>query len=465
MDAIRFEHVSKKFILRHEDTRSWQQRFVDFLSRRSQGHGHDEFWVLRDVSFSVPFGRTVGIIGPNGSGKSTALKMVAGILQPTEGVIEVNGRVAALLELGAGFHPELTGRENIYLNGSLLGFSRDYIDERFASIVEFAELGRFIDTPIKNYSSGMKARLGFAIAAHVDADILVIDEVLAVGDERFQRRCLDLLRIRQTQGKTILMVSHNLGQMVEFCSHAIWLQEGEVRALGSIEDVVRAYVDTVNEREAQELLKRNEAIKRMLSKDAEKEPQKKGEKRQPTIQVEEPLSKWARRYPVEVPDHPPPRRWGNGPIKITNVEIRNAEGETTWSVESLAPVEFVIEYEAIEPVEEPIFSVLIHKLDGHYLWASNTYDNPVDPILAPGSGRVRVKVPVLALPMGRYYLSAACYPESQYPRWQRPSDFHQWLYTFQVVSDLPAHGDVAMPVEWRHEAPHMTAAYSQASSE
>lgn len=461
MDAIRFEHVSKKFILRHEETRSWQQRFVDFLARRS--HGHDEFWVLRDVSFSVPYGRTVGIIGPNGSGKSTALKMVAGILQPTEGLIEVNGRVAALLELGAGFHPELTGRENIYLNGSLLGFSKEYIDQRFDDIVDFAELGRFIDTPIKNYSSGMKARLGFAIAAHVDADILVIDEVLAVGDERFQRRCLDLLRIRQAQGKTILMVSHNLGQMVEFCSHAIWLQDGEVQASGAIEDVVRAYVDTVNEREAEELIQRNEAIKRMLLKEAE-EKQATGDG-DLSGEVDEALSKWARRYPVKVPDHPPPRRWGNGPIKITNVEIRNAEGEATWSVESLASVEFVIEYEAVEPVEEPIFSVLIHKLDGHYLWASNTYDNPVDPILAPGSGRVVVRVPVLALPMGRYYLSAACYPEPQYPRWQRPSDFHQWLYTFQVVSDMPAHGDIAMPVEWKHEAPHMVMEYSQPSSE
>lgn len=463
MDAIRFEHVSKKFILRHEDTRSWQQRFVDFLSRRS--YGRDEFWVLRDVSFSVPYGRTVGIIGPNGSGKSTALKMVAGILQPTEGIIEVNGRVAALLELGAGFHPELTGRENIYLNGSLLGFSKEYIDERFDAIVDFAELGRFIDTPIKNYSSGMKARLGFAIAAHVDTDILVIDEVLAVGDERFQRRCLDLLRIRQAQGKTILMVSHNLGQMVEFCSHAIWLQDGEVQAAGTVEDVVRAYVDTVNEREAQELIKRNEAIKRMLLKEAEAKNAQQDGSSDTSQHVEEPLSKWAARYPVQVPDQPPPRRWGNGPITITNVEIRNADGEATWSVESLAPVEFVIEYEAVEPVEEPIFSVLIHKLDGHYLWASNTYDNPVDPILSPGPGRVVVRVPVLALPIGRYYLSAACYPEPQYPRWQRPSDFHQWLYTFQVVSDLPAHGEIAMPVEWRHEAPQMAATYSQSPRE
>src|SRR5262249_11287874 len=192
----------------------------------------EEFWALRDVSFAVEHGRSFGVIGENGSGKSTLLKIVAGILRPTQGSVRVDGRLAALLELGSGFHPDLTGRENIFLNASVLGFSRAEIERRLDSIVEFAELERFIDTPLKHYSSGMTVRLGFAVAINTDPDILITDEVLSVGDEAFQRKCMDRIDDLMRRGKTIIFVSHGLEQVRYVCTDAIWLDHGQVRAAG-----------------------------------------------------------------------------------------------------------------------------------------------------------------------------------------------------------------------------------------
>jgi lipopolysaccharide transport system ATP-binding protein len=200
------------------------------------------FWALRDLSFTVEQGETVGIIGPNGAGKSTVLKLISRIIEPTSGDVEVHGRVGALLELGAGFHPDLSGRENIYLNGSILGLSRGEIEAKVDQIVAFSELERFIDMPIRHYSSGMRMRLGFSVAAHLDPEILLVDEVLAVGDENFQHKCLDRIMEIRRQGVTICFVSHGLGQIRRLCTRAIWLNEGSVRAEGAVDDVISAYL-------------------------------------------------------------------------------------------------------------------------------------------------------------------------------------------------------------------------------
>lgn len=237
--VIEFRDVSRRFVLRHESRASFQDWFIGLIRPRGKG---EEFWALRDVSFSVRRGESLGVIGRNGAGKSTLLKLVTRILEPTSGKITIRGRTHAMLELGAGFHPELSGRDNVYLNGSIYGFSRREMSQRFDQIVEFAELERFIDTPVKHYSSGMFMRLGFSIAAHMDPDILVIDEVLAVGDASFQRKSHKALQDLKANGTTILFVSHNPEQVRGFCDRAVLLQHGQLVDFGLSNDVVDHYL-------------------------------------------------------------------------------------------------------------------------------------------------------------------------------------------------------------------------------
>jgi ABC-2 type transport system ATP-binding protein len=231
--AIEVADVSKRYRVYRDKPTSLKQRV---LSSRSRA---EDFWALRDVALDVGEGSTFGLIGHNGSGKTTLLKCVAGILRPTSGTIRQRGRLAALLELGAGFHPELTGRENVYLNASVLGLSRKQTDAAFDDIVAFAELETFIDNEVKFYSSGMLVRLGFAVAVHVDPDVLLIDEVLAVGDEAFQAKCLDRIRAFQREGRTIVLVTHALDTVIEICDRAAMLHHGELHAIGMPADVVR----------------------------------------------------------------------------------------------------------------------------------------------------------------------------------------------------------------------------------
>jgi lipopolysaccharide transport system ATP-binding protein len=243
--AIEVVDLSKKFRLHSERRDSLKERFV-----RGQAKKSDDFWALRDVSFEVARGTTFGLIGHNGSGKSTLLKMLAGIYRPTSGSITAYGRVSALLELGAGFHGELTGRENVYLNGAILGMSRKQIDAAMERIIDFAGIGEFIDSPVKIYSSGMYVRLGFSIAVTAEPEVLVVDEIIAVGDEEFQRKCFDYLYELRRQGTTIVIVSHSLSLVADLCDQGVWLDRGEMRAHGDIRDVVDSYLHEVNAKEA-----------------------------------------------------------------------------------------------------------------------------------------------------------------------------------------------------------------------
>ncbi|CAN5128713.1 ABC transporter ATP-binding protein [soil metagenome] len=221
--VVRATNVSKRFVIRKD--KSLKERIVNF--GRSNKH-KDDFWALRDVSFEIKAGSTIGLVGANGSGKSTLLKVLGGIIEPNGGSVQRRGRLAALLELGAGFHPDLTGRENVYLNSSILGLSRSQTDEYFDSIVEFSEIEAFIDTQVKFYSSGMYVRLAFAIAVHVDPDILLVDEVLAVGDEPFQEKCMNKIREFQQEGRTIILVSHSAAQVEDLCDRVVVLSHGNV---------------------------------------------------------------------------------------------------------------------------------------------------------------------------------------------------------------------------------------------
>ncbi|WP_309134392.1 ABC transporter ATP-binding protein [Cellulomonas sp.] len=223
--VVRVQGVSKRFVIRKE--KSLKERLVNF---GRSNRWKDDFWALRDIDLEIESGSTVGLVGPNGSGKSTLLKTIGGIIQPTTGEVTLRGRLAALLELGAGFHPDLTGRENVYLNASILGLSRAQTDSYFDAIVDFSGIEQFIDTQVKFYSSGMYVRLAFAVAVHVDPDILLVDEVLAVGDEPFQRKCMDRIRGFQEEGRTIVIVTHALDQVAELCDRAVVLEHGRVQA-------------------------------------------------------------------------------------------------------------------------------------------------------------------------------------------------------------------------------------------
>jgi len=239
---IKVENVSMKFLIMHDRIRSLKEYTVALLKRRLK---YEEFWALRNVSFEVRRGEVMGIIGRNGAGKSTLLKIISGILKPTEGKVKTGGNIVPMLELGSGFDLDLTGRENIFLNGAILGYSEDFLKSKYDEIVEFAELEKFIDVPIRNYSSGMLMRLAFSIATVVNPEILIVDEILAVGDEAFQAKSKARMMELMGGGTTVLYVSHNIEQIRELCNRVIWLDEGRIKMIGDKNDVCNAY-RTVN---------------------------------------------------------------------------------------------------------------------------------------------------------------------------------------------------------------------------
>jgi ABC-type polysaccharide/polyol phosphate transport system ATPase subunit len=260
--VITFKNISKEFKLSQLPVRSLQDIFVFAFNKEMRGKRH--FWALKNINFSISAGETVGVVGTNGSGKSTILKLISRIIDPTSGVIMVNGRLSALLELGAGFHPDLSGRENIYLNGSILGLSRKVMKQKLDSIIAFADIGDFIDVPIRNYSSGMQMRLGFSVAVHVEPQIILVDEVLAVGDYNFQLKCLEQIKQLQEQGVTILFVSHDFKAVQDLCTRALWLENGVLRADGHVAAVLEEMKEryhwdghkvSVSDQETYELLK------------------------------------------------------------------------------------------------------------------------------------------------------------------------------------------------------------------
>ncbi|MCS6551211.1 ABC transporter ATP-binding protein [Curtobacterium flaccumfaciens] len=234
------EHVSKRFRMYHERNDSLKSMVM-----RGKKSVHEDFWALKDVSFEVPHGTTFGLIGKNGSGKSTLLKCLAKILWPEEGSITARGKQASLLEVGSGFHPELSGRENVFLNGSILGMSRKEVARKFDEIVSFSGVGHFIDQPVKNYSSGMYVRLGFSVAVAVTPDILVVDEVLAVGDATFQKRCREKFKEMKQDGRTVILVSHSMSTVKDMCDEVAWLNQGELKMIGKTDEIAKAYNATV----------------------------------------------------------------------------------------------------------------------------------------------------------------------------------------------------------------------------
>ncbi len=400
--AVKIDNVSKRFRVYHQRSTTLKQSLID----RRRGR-FEEFWAVRDVSVEVPEGGSLGIIGENGSGKSTLLKCVAGILVQDKGSITVQGRLASLLEVGAGFHPEFTGRENIFLNGAILGLPRRYITSVMDTIVEFAELEQFIDNPVKTYSSGMYTRLGFAIAVNLDPDILVVDEVLAVGDEAFQRRCMDRINLLRSEGRTLVFVSHALESVRAVCDRCLWMDHGVTRVVGGVDMVIGAYLAEVNRREEQEL---------------------------------------------EVGDTADiDRTAGRDGVRITAVDLAGPDGPSTILTTG-EPLTVSIGYEAPAALRGARFSVTFLRGDGAPILTVPTDDLETGGVSLPRKGVVRLTVPGIPFLEGTYRISVEITEIStgqQYKRVER-------VRPFRVHSD--EHHELGMALlghTW--ELPHVTA--------
>ena len=351
--SISVSSLSKNFRLYHE-----RNRYIKAALLRGRRAKYEEFWALKNVSFEVAHGATLGIIGSNGSGKTTMLKCLTGIYTPEKGMIKVDGKLAALLELGAGFHPELTGAENIFLNGSILGMSKRDVQNKFASIVEFAGLEKFINTPVKNFSSGMVVRLGFSIASHVEPEILLIDEILSVGDQDFQRKSSEKIEEFRREGRTIVVVSHSLGLVQQLCKEVIWLDKGQIRQSGPAAEVIAAYT---------------------------------GGSYQPQTDRDESSR----------------NRWGTGDARINSIELLNHDETIAQVIESNAGAQIRFQISAHTRIESPILRVQITRLNGDVVWATSTQRGTNTMRVLDGPATATLNIESTKLLEGTYFVSAS----------------------------------------------------------
>lgn len=403
--AIQLENISVRYRVPHERYRTLKEHAIRWLERRVQ---YDDFLALREVSLSIQRGQVVGIVGRNGAGKSTLLKVISRVLQPTRGRVCLRGRVAPLLEFGAGFHPELTGRENVFLNGAILGFSRAEMEKKFKPIVDFAELWDFIDAPLRTYSSGMTARLGFAIATDIEPDILLLDEVLSVGDVAFQQKSAERIQSFRASGATILLVSHSLDAVQAMCDRAVWLDHGKVMADGNPEAVVQRYRGQDTQAEAHRLSS-------ALDLDAT-------------------------------------QRWGTRRIEIVAVRLLNEKGIEKTIFRTGDPLVLQMDYRCNETVPAPIFGMAINRQDGIHITGPNTaFAGMVLPTLRE-PGTMTYRIPYLTLLEGLYNISVAVTNHDD----TEIFDYHDRAYPFRVVNYGGAtrerYGLLTLRGEWELES-------------
>jgi len=392
--AIQVEHASKKFKLRHGGSRTLKAMVLDYVRHRDSAVNR-EFWALKDVCFEVKKGETLGIIGANGAGKSTLLALISGTMEPTVGSIRTSGSMSSLLELGAGFHPELTGRENVFLYGAIMGLSRKQMKERLEAIVEFSELSKWIDEPVKHYSSGMYIRLGFAVAVEVDPEILLIDEVLAVGDASFQRKCLDRMKDFKTRKKTMLIISHDLPTIMAVSDRILFLEQGCVHGIGTPSGMVEEY---------HEFVRRKQAL---------------GAK----------------------------RVWGTQEAVIEGVELSNGAGVRTDMFKSGETLMAKICYKTTRPIERPVFGFAISDLNGKVVYGNNTQ---IEKVIVPrieNAGEMILRIEKMSAAQGSYMLSFSIHSEDHLTNYCRLEN----TLEIKVTSDAQFEG-CYMPCVWRQEA-------------
>lgn len=421
MSVIIADNITKLF-----KRYAFKRQFLTFKSAILKGDlfralkPEESFAALQNVSFIVEKGEALGIIGNNGSGKSTLLKIIAGITKPTYGKISTEGKISALIELGAGFHPEISGKENIFINGIMLGLSKKEIANKFDEIVKFAELEDFINAPVKTYSSGMFMRLGFSIAVNVNPDILLIDEVLAVGDEAFGYKCIDKMMEFRRKKKTILLVTHSLPMVDKFCDRAIWLKNGKIQAVGNPKQVTDAYLmDVASHEEIKSKQQQAEILESTKSLQS-----------QPTISAEQ--------------DKLLPKRWGDKQAEITNVIIANINNQPKYVFSTGDYMKIIIKAVAHTQLDDFVFGIGIINSEGVTCYGTNTHIEEYQPINWQGETSVECIIPSLNLIEGTYFLDVAVHKQSGYP-----FDYHHNMYTFKVRSRIKDVGIARIPHEWR----------------
>jgi len=434
MNAIELVNVSKVY-RRFSHRRQFATLKSALLSRSliRNLRPDETFPAVRNVSFSVPRGQTLGVIGRNGSGKSTTLKLVAGITKPTSGTVTVSGRISALIELGAGFHPEISGRENVFINGIMLGLTKREITRRFDEIVDFAEMQEFIDAPVKTYSSGMYMRLGFAVAIHVDPEVLLVDEVLAVGDEGFTHKCLDKFGEFKRRNKTILLVTHSLGLVEKFCDEALWMDGGRMKLQGDPKRVVGAYITDVEKSEERQLAADDARAKEAAV----------------IVSPDEPASAVLPDHPVETAGAPADMfrategRWGSREIEITSVDLLASDGAAGHVFHSGAPLSVRVRLRAPIAMDDFVLGIGIFNAEGVCCYGTNTDLEQLKAVRILGDAEATFSIERLDLVEGTYKLDVAVHKQDGYPY-----DYHRLLYTFRVKSRTKDVGIYRPPHRW-----------------
>lgn len=409
--AIEVKSVSKKYRLYHNRESSLKYVMLNLLSGKKRKLS-SEFWALKDINMEIPKGKTVGFIGRNGSGKSTLLKLISRILYPDAGDITAHGKISTLIELGSGFHPELTGRENVYINASILGFSRADITRKFDEIVHFSGLEEFIDMPVKTYSSGMYVRLGFSVAININPDILLVDEVLAVGDEVFQKKCIRKIHEMKNTGKTIVFVSHDLNAVEEICDEIFLLHNGKLIKHGKPVDVIAEY-------------------HRLLIGSSE-------------LQVREEVTETNSRASSAVSQN----RWGSKEVEITTLEFIDKDGKETDFIKAREQFRVRIHYHAHNRVQQPVFGIGVYTDSGIHITGPNSHKYGLSIDYVHGKGFVEYEVDSLPLMPGTYLFSAAIYDITglnPYDHWEQG-----WKFHILESEDVPErNGIITLPSNWR----------------
>ena len=411
-DAIIVEGLGKKFYHYSKDRPS---TVLEMLARGLPGLRPERvFWGLRGIDFRISSGQIVGVIGENGAGKSTLLQLLGGVGRPDEGRVKVHGRIGGFLDLKAGLRPDLTGRENVYISGVISGLTRREVDERFDSIVDFAEIGEFIESPLRTYSTGMQMRLAFAVAAHTSPDILLIDEVLAVGDEAFRRKCFTRLEQFKEEGTTIVIVSHQVTQVRELCDEVLWLHNGHLVAHGDPEMVVGQYSTEMS-------LTKKRRLRSVVSNDADADD--------PTFRAR------GKKH-----------RFGTNEMEITAVLLRDKAGDVVQSLPAGEPLTVEVVYKAPKTIAEPIFNVVITR-ERQVCCAVNTAGEEDVEVVA-GNGRFTLEFDRLDLVNGLYHIDVGIHAAN----WSHAYDYHWHLYPLEITANDGGHkGVLRPPFRWRLE--------------
>lgn len=421
--AIQVDKVSKRFKVFYDKGTSLKEKLL-FRERNR----YEVRTVLQNVSFDIKKGEAVGLVGKNGCGKSTMLKLLTKIMYPDGGSVKTTGRISALIELGAGFHPDMSGRENIYTNAAIFGLTRKEIDSRLEDIIAFSELGEYIDNPVRTYSSGMYMRLAFSVAINVDADILLIDEILAVGDAAFQAKCFNKLREIKAAGTTIVIVSHSLGQIEQFCDRSIWICDGAIRMEGTPRDVHPVYLDYMA-RQSMTTLDKNEEPQ-------EEEPQNE----EPASEQAEPAAGQTQPQACEQPSK---NRWGSGDACFTRVRLLNAQGKETDRFLTGEKMDIVMEYTVKKPLKNPVCGIGIFRNDGLQCYGTNTQIDRLEALDLGTGGEIVVSLERNLLLQGEYTLDVALHEEGGFAY-----DYYRFAKSFQMYSDVQDVGAARIPHQW-----------------